>query len=131
MKFKRITFFTSLALCATAVTSLVASAAEGTVSFGNAYLSGYVGGVEGPNVITDKIWYNGSLYGNDAQNVEQCNQEVYVEPGTDTTTLGKKYLWNSKRLISESKVSCGHGSSEARMTLHCGSNTTFISEPLA
>ncbi|PWJ09642.1 hypothetical protein [Ruminococcus flavefaciens] len=132
MKLKRIAFLTSLALCATAVTSLVASAAaEGTVSDGGAYLDGWVCGVEGPNVLTDKIWYNGYLYGSDAQYVEQYGSEVYVQPGTDGKTLDKVYLWNTRRVVSGNKVSCGWGADYARLKIHCGSDETTLSERLA
>ncbi|SFD29737.1 hypothetical protein [Ruminococcus albus] len=128
MKLKRIAFVVSLAMCATIVSSVVAYAAEGTVSDGNVYLDGWVTGVEGPNVITDKVWYNGYLYGSDARTIDKKGSEVYVEPGTDTKTLSKKYLYDTRRSVSGNKVSCGYGGSEARMTIHCGSSESTISE---
>ena len=132
IRLKRTAFLASLALCATAATSLVAAAATDSISKGGVTLEGYVSGVEGPTITPDKVFWNAYVYEPDVEYLDKKDTEVYIEPGTDTNTLDKVYLHKGRKVVSGEKL-CGYGGSEARMRLRCGDNFdeyTVISEPL-
>lgn len=133
MKLKRIAFVLSFVMCAT-ITSIAASAddAEDKVTDDGvgATLWGSVGGVEGPNFITDKVWCNGYLYGSGARTIERAGCEAYIQPGTDKKTLKKSYLWNSSPIVCRNKESCGYGGSRAQLTIHLSNDVKHISVAL-
>lgn len=134
-KLKRMLCIASICLLSAGTVALTAAAVEGTLSDGGLTLDGYITGVEGPLTITDKIWYNASLSGSDADYVPNpdfagSGDEVYVIPGTDTKTLSKVYLWADDKVVYGNEVSCGYGGSRAILQMHIPSKNKTISEAL-
>lgn len=134
-KLKRMLCIASICLLSTCTVALTAAAAEGTLSDGGLKLDGYIAGVEGPLTITDKIWYNASLSGSDANYVPNpsfsgSGDKVYVVPGTDTKTLSKVYLWADDKVVYGNEISCGYGGSKAILEMHISSKNKTISEAL-
>ncbi len=139
MKFKKNAIIFATILCTISSVAITASAAnEGTITYCDVHLNGYISGVEGPLTITDKIWYNANLTGSEDE--IECivsptfshgdENTAYVQPGTNKKTLSKVYLYDQRRMVSGNQVSCGYGGSTAILNMHLGTVDGSISDPL-
>ena len=106
--------------------------AESSIDISHPYidvkLHGYIDFVEGPLWITDKIWYNGLLYGTDIDIMvsRSADTKATLIPGTDKSSKQKITLHQGKRTASGDKVSCGRGGSYGKLKMNCGGKTKTI-----
>lgn len=128
MKKSRIKVIAGLLLCGVitgASASLAATSYDMPISGINAKMHGYIDFVEGPLWITDKVYYNGSVWGKDAYLITNRADDNYVQAGTNKKNLAKKYVYYGHS-VSVSKASCGYGGSYAYLNMSCEGTTAKI-----
>lgn len=119
MKVKRIIVSIIMAISCIVTMAIVASASdqytiENTSQQVN--LSAYVAGFDWPLFLEDKIYYWGSISGQnvslliDPNLISGDSNKVYIRPYSDKASLDKVYLWNDRQSVHETNgVSCGIG----------------------
>ena len=129
MKFKRLLLGVGLSVVTIVSTLMVTLAASGsgwayaTIASVNMY--GYVDYVNGVFWLKDTLYYNASISGVDAENVAETDKNVYIEPGSDKTTLSKEYLNKGKKYIYNKQVKIKEGS-KGVLKLKCYDATKTI-----
>ena len=129
MKFKRLLLGVGLSVVMIVSSLMVMIAASGsgwacaTIASVNMY--GYVDYVNGVFWLKDTLYYNASISGVDAENVAETDKNVYIQPGSDKTTLSKEYLHKGKKYIYNKQVSIKEGS-KGVLKLKCYDATNSI-----
>lgn len=98
----------------------------------NITLNGNVTFVKGMGValFPDKVTYHAAISGSDTYMVTTAASDVrvYVTPGTNSKTLGSKFIYYPTNVVSGTNVPCGTEGSYATMELFCVGNTTTIND---
>ena len=113
-----------LLLCSSTVA--FASSKSGTWSYGSnisAKVHGYIGFVNGPVGITDKVWYRASMYGADAYG---CTTKYYVYKPSKTYRSGTINYRTRNLCVSGQKVSVGYSGRSASLKLVFNGKTKIL-----
>ncbi len=96
----------------------------------NCKVHGFIQFVEGPLIISDKIWYSGTLSGSDRYLIVPATTAkdaiAYITPGTDKKTLSSIRLWYGREIITNYEVPCGYGGTKGKLKIYCGGNSRTI-----
>lgn len=127
MKKSRRKVIAGLLLCGTIAgvsTSFAATSYDMPIKGLNAKMHGYIDFLEGPLTIADKVYYNGSVWGKEADLITKKDNN-YVRARTNKKKLDKQYVYYRKS-VSISGASCGHGGTCAYLDMSCEGSTATI-----
>ena len=128
-KSRKIVMLICVFTCIMSISTLIASANTTKVintANNTLHMEGYIDFLEGPNVIKDKIWYHGSIYGtydltgimtNGTYGDNNC---CYVRPGTNSDMLSRVYLYKSKTFVTSgnSGIYTGYGGTKGVLEMN-------------